>query len=236
MQLNVIIIECSTNCMKHLEDILNAEKDIKEIKTFPNVNEAIQYVEKNGRVDLIFSAIKMPEITGIDAAKLLRTFCDKFILTTCHQEFTAQAYESGVSNYLLKPIDKNAVQEIINDLKKIRSYAIKTHSSRYMTVHDRSKGISYKIPKADIYSITSYGNYVKVNTEKHTRINYMSLKRTEELYCKSGHLIRIHQSYIISINKILSFSKDKIKLINGEEFPISRYYKKKHKELFSRIK
>ncbi len=87
----------------------------------------------------------------------------------------------------------------------------------------RSERKNRKIELNSIIYIESMSDYVRIFLEKgdkiitRTNISFLDSKLGEEY-------LRIHRSYIININKIDSYSKERV-ILAGKELPISRTYK-----------
>ncbi|RZL68933.1 MAG: response regulator, partial [Pedobacter sp.] len=88
-----------------------------------NPFEALALVQE-GKVDLVFLDIQMPELTGIQFLKICGGKC-KVILTTAYPEYALDGFDLDVVDYLLKPISydrfyKAAIkaQQIISPLQQ----------------------------------------------------------------------------------------------------------------------
>ena len=87
----------------------------------------------------------------------------------------------------------------------------------------RDKGKINRCSYDQLYYIESRGEYIRFYTENGNFMTKGSLAKIEkELPAKL--FIRVHNSYIISINKITAFTNAFVE-INGEKIPVSRKYK-----------
>lgn len=78
----------------------------------------------------------------------------------------------------------------------------------------------------DIFAFLSFGNYVKVKTEKKFYVSHNSMKRAEALFCSRNRFIRISRTAIVSKNKIESIEINKVTLRNGTRYAIGRNFRK----------
>ncbi|WP_422106824.1 LytR/AlgR family response regulator transcription factor [Winogradskyella sp.] len=103
-------------------------------------------------------------------------------------------------------------------------------------VKDKSKAFIYlkkgkalqKVLLNDIIFIESLKNYVRVKTKDKEITGYGSISAMEELLPKE-HFIRVHRSFIVSVEYITSFSPTQIDL-GGIVIPIGRKFKESVKE------
>lgn len=173
--------------------------------------EALPQLEQQ-RIDLLFLDIHMPAISGLELLKLIDV---KVILTTAYSEYAFEGYEYDVVDYLLKPIAYTrflkAAQKayaIFNTTKDIAS-APQPSGKDYFFIKGGHKGKQIRINFDDIDYIESARNYsvFYCGNTKHTTI--MNLKEVEALL-PPHNFIRIHNSYIIAINKIQAIDGNQV--------------------------
>ncbi|GAA3629104.1 LytR/AlgR family response regulator transcription factor [Flavivirga jejuensis] len=203
-------------------------KKIPHIKTIVSCNNAIEAFSaiRSNHIDLIFLDINMPEISGISFAKSINKDI-KIIFTTAYRDYAVEGFELQAVDYLLKPISFNRLLKAINNYFEIysdtKSAIIKNiDNSDFMFV--RSDRRMIKIDFDAIIYIESYSDYIKIHLADKTIVTRETISAIEaKLPVKN--FIRIHRSYIISINSIISFTNEEI-VINNKSLPISRSYKK----------
>lgn len=91
------------------------------VGTFEDGKEAIEYLEEN-KVDLIFTDIRMFEISGLELAEYVcRTSPDTAIVFLSGYkefEYARQALMNNVLYYLLKPIKNEEIKNVLGNIKK----------------------------------------------------------------------------------------------------------------------
>src|SRR6056297_327298 len=115
--------------MMHMLKIITAEDEyqqrkalIKLIKQWNTNTKIVGEAESGNEVlnllrteptDLVITDIKMPNINGIELAKIIKnTYPEvRVVIVTGHSEFilAQKAIEYGVKNYILKPINKKKI-------------------------------------------------------------------------------------------------------------------------------
>ncbi len=92
------------------EPILRAQLESKLAKLWPEL-EIIASVEdgaaalealEDRKPDFMFLDIQMPEITGVEVARLVGNRCH-VVFVTAYDEYAVQAFETGAVDYILKP-------------------------------------------------------------------------------------------------------------------------------------
>lgn len=181
--------------------------------TTTNVFEALNLVQE-GKVDLIFLDIQMPELTGIQFLKICGEKC-RVILTTAYSEYALEGFDLNVVDYLLKPISYERfykaaakAQQLISPAKPSvqEPASVPIQISDFIFVKGDAKNKFLKVDYKDILYIEGLKNYVSIYTSRQRIITYQTLKELEVLLPKPP-FYRVHKSYILSI--------DKIKLIDG---------------------
>ncbi|MCP9762225.1 LytR/AlgR family response regulator transcription factor [Lacihabitans soyangensis] len=210
-------------------------------QSFSNALDALEYLRENP-VDVLFSDIQMPEVTGITLLKLLKTK-PLIILTTAYSEYALEGYELEVYDYLLKPISferflkavekgiarldgTNVSQPVTTVIQEVQSVA----NQDYIFVKDGTKLI--KINLSDILYIEGLKDYVCIYTPQKKIISLQTMKSLEASL-PSERFVRVHNSFIIAIAAIEEIEKDRL-VINKSTIPISDTYKKAFREMIDK--
>lgn len=235
-----IILEDEPLARNLMEAYVSKLTQIELVKSFGRSMAALDYLREN-EVDLLFSDIQMPEITGISLLKLLKNK-PLVILTTAYSEYALEGYELEVFDYLLKPISferfLKATEKAIIRLDEIQaakgnipSAIVVTEQaplpeSQIIFVKDGTKLV--KVRLNEILYIESLKDYVCIYTTTQKIVSLQTMKSLEA-NLSSSQFIRIHNSFIIAFDAIDSIEKDRI-VIKKTTIPISDSYKKAFKE------
>jgi two-component system LytT family response regulator len=209
-------------------------------QSFSNALDALEYLRENP-VDVLFSDIQMPEVTGITLLKLLKTK-PLIFLTTAYSEYALEGYELEVYDYLLKPIsferflkavekgiarlDGNVSQPISTIIQEVQS----APNQDYIFVKDGTKLV--KINLSDILYIEGLKDYVCICTPQKKIISLQTMKSLEASL-PSDRFVRVHNSFIIAFSAIEEIEKDRL-VINKSTIPISDTYKKAFREMIDK--
>lgn len=175
-------------------------------------------------VDLIFLDIQMPELSGIEFARILPKDT-KIIFTTAFSQYALEGYEVCALDYLLKPISYEAfVKASGKALEWFQTIRRQTTActSRFMFVKSDYK--LQRISLDDILYIEGLKDYVRIYLADGTKIiSLMNMKNLEE-YLPSPEFMRTHRSYIVHMTRIECV--DRLRLVaGGNHIPISESYK-----------
>ena len=175
-------------------------------------------------VQLLFLDIQMPELSGIELAKILPKYT-KIIFTTAFSQYAIEGYKVNAIDYLLKPISyqdfvssTNKVLEYYESLSRQETYA----RDRFMYVKSEYKLV--RIMLDDILYVEGLKDYIRIFLKSGERImSLLSMKKLEETL-PQPEFLRIHRSYIVHMTEVRSI--DRFRIVFGDEFlPISDNYK-----------
>ena len=236
MIFTVIIIENEPFVLKQLERLLSSIDEIDLKRTFLSGEDALEFLGKNGQVDIIFSDIEMEKHSGLELAKFYSKYCNFLVFITGYEQYALQAFDVDASGYLLKPVTRDAILSKIQQFAQLENSVLqKNKALNSIKLRNGTTNVVKMLDLEDVFSMVSNGNYISVNTDTQTWLAKNTMKNAEKRFCQTGRFIRISQSVIIAINKLDKIHENRrLVLTNGVEFPISRRYQKKLQELLSR--
>jgi len=199
------------------------------VGTTTNPFEALSLVQE-GKVDLVFLDIQMPELTGIQFLKICGGKC-KVILTTAYPEYALEGFDLDVVDYLLKPISYERFYKAASKAQQIIAPAqlevINTPATLsvndFIFIKGDTKNKFIKVNYDEILYIEGLKNYVSVYTATQRIITYQALRELEVDLPKPP-FYRVHKSYIISLEKIKMIDGNTV-YINEQAIPIGDTYK-----------
>ena len=102
MKLNCVIIDDEPLAANLLESYAERTSYIHLVGAFNNAVDGMKAIRENS-VDLVFMDIQMPDLNGIEFAKILPKSV-KVIFTTAFSQYAIKGYDVNALGYLLKPI------------------------------------------------------------------------------------------------------------------------------------
>ncbi len=228
-----LIVEDEPLARNLLTDYVKKVPYLNLIKACSGPLEAMEELRKQP-VDLLFLDVQMPEVTGISFLKSLQKK-PLVILTTAYSQYALEGYELDVTDYLLKPItferflkavDKVSQRLSSNGVVPTPAEKPSTEAPSYIFVKDGTKLV--KVRWEDILYVEGLKDYVTIHARQQKIISLQRMKLLEE-QLPADQFIRIHNSFIISLNAIDSVHKDKVQI--GQAYlPIGDTYKKSFRE------
>lgn len=205
---------------------------IEEVPTLEFVGECANALQallvlQQQAVDLLFLDIRMPQLNGNDFLKTLKN-PPKVIFTTAYPDYAIEGYELDVVDYLLKPIPFDRFLKAVNKAypsgtTKTEALHIPEDKKNEAFVYFRADRKMVKVMLADICYIESMKDYIKVVTTGATIITKQSISSVEEMLPEAS-FVRVHRSYIVSLDKIKTFTPELIG-IGPTEIPVGKLYR-----------
>lgn len=228
MHMRCLIVDDEHPALDLLEEYISRIPFLSLAGKCDNAVEAIHLLNTTAP-DVLFTDVQMPGISGIqllNSSQLPKKF--PVILTSAHNQYAIEGFNLNVLDYLLKPFTfdrflKSAMRakEVMDDMQAIKPGNTEP-GNNFIFIKSEYKSI--KVNFADILYIEGLKDYCKIYTHTGPLLTLRSMKEIERLLPKKM-FIRIHRSYIISIDKIKFVSKSLVMLGNNISLPISISFK-----------
>ncbi len=226
MRINCVIIDDEPLAA---ELLLSYAKRISYLNVKGTFNSAIAAMRelREHPVDLIFLDIQMPELSGLEFARILPPQT-RIIFTTAFNQYAIDGYKVNAMDYLLKPISYDDFLQACNKaLEYFTSQQIHTSNKekadRFIFVKSEYKLV--RINLDDVLYIEGVKDYVKIYFDNGDKpvMSLMNMKRIEESL-PSPEFMRTHRSYIVNMMKVKVI--DRLRIVFDKVYiPISDSYK-----------
>lgn len=229
--IKTLIIDDEPLALEILEAHIDNIPELTLVAKCSNAIEANQ-VLKEESIDLIFSDINMPQLSGIEFMRSL-TNAPMVIFTTAYPEYAVDGFDLEAVDYLLKPISferffkaaNKAIERYQADQSAAESNTNVTASDDFFFVKSDKKLIKtfYK----DILYIEGLKDYVIIRTETGRIITLQTMKSLESKL-PSDMFARIHRSYILNLDKIQALEGNMVEVTEKGQpkmIPIGKSYR-----------
>lgn len=224
MTLNCIIIDDEPLAAELLASYARKTLFLNLIGVFNSAVEGIKVIREN-RVDLIFLDIQMPELSGLEFARILPKET-KIIFTTAFSQYAVDGYKANAIDYLMKPVSYDDFLAGANRaLEWFRSIRQSENASDDRFIFVKSEYKLVKIMFDDILYIEGLKDYVRIylTDGRDPVMSLMNMKKIEESLPRP-EFMRIHRSYIVHMKKIEGIDRFRV-VIGDAVLPISDSYK-----------
>ena len=197
--------------------------------TFNSAAEAVKVV-MSGNIDIVFLDIKMPQLNGLEFARIIPKQT-QIIFTTAYDNHAIEAFRIGALDYLLKPVSfeefSSAVVRASERHKQIAATFASTSGKPLADGHllVRINHRMEQIKTADIIYIEGLKDYVKIHLNGRDPVVTLTSMRALEQHLPAGEFMRIHRSYIVSVANIATIDRQKITLTGNRSLPVSDGYR-----------
>lgn len=247
-KLRVIIADDERPAREFLKAILRDFEAVEVVGEAENGAEAVEII-KQTKPDLALLDLQMPEISGLEAVKLLRKNETPLVaFVTAYDEFAVQAFEVNAVDYLLKPIDKTRLGETLQraterleqaDWRETETENLRGATALYDGAQNepleripvKKRDEIYLVPVAEIASIVADGELLRITTGENQKyiVNY----RLKDLETRldEKRFVRLSRGALVNLEMIARVSPMPggtylIVLKNNQEIAASRQQSK----------
>lgn len=215
-----------------IEEYVKNTPFLKLSASFGKPFEALSYLHEN-KIDILLTDIEMPQLNGLEFIDSLKTK-PLIIFITAYRDYAIEGFESGVVDYLVKPVAYNRFIKAITraqEILKSKEFVQSDNEFELDRIFIKSDNKLVKIFFEDIVYVEALKDYLRIHiSEKERYITHSTMKAMEEKL--PDNFFRIQRSYIINTKYIKSFYGNTVKLSIGESLGISTNHKA---ELFRRL-
>jgi DNA-binding LytR/AlgR family response regulator len=231
MKINCITIDDEPLALQKMHDYILRVGYLNLMGEFDNAIEAMEFLI-NEKVDLIFLDIQMDELSGIQMLETM-TVKPKVIFTTAYHEYAIRGYELDVCDYLLKPISFQRFLKACEKAHQVIAGGSNSQSADVLQQTDnkaetyffvKNGNLTQKINFKDILFVEGMKDYLRIWTKDEKIMTLLSFKKLEEAL-PADSFVRIHKSYLISIDKIESIERMHVRIAN-ESLAIGDTYRR----------
>jgi len=191
-----------------------------------NGQQAVDYCKQQD-VDVILMDIRMPQMDGLQAAKIIteqaseRKPAPAVIFTTAYGEYALDAFDAQGTGYLLKPVRKQDLLESLQKAQQVNRAQVQAVSGQARPAEEKRyisgsyRGAKIREPVENIVYFQAEQKYVVATAADKQLLMDESLKSLEEKY---GDLFaRIHRNALVAKDRIVGITRKE-----GQSFLILR--------------
>ena len=216
--IDIAIIEDSNEAASALVSCLErfGQEENEQFKIV-RYTDADAFLSAKQPYDIIFMDIRLPNITGMEAAERLRKF-DKtsvLIFVTSMAQFALKSYEVDALDYILKPVSYRRVTLKLRKAVEI----VKSREDRQVVINHGGEMV--RLSTAQILYVEVRGHKLSYHTDEGVLSENGSLSSLEASL-RANNFMRCNACYLVNPRRILSVKKFTVCMDNGDELSISQ--------------
>ncbi len=254
--LRILIADDERPARKFLANLLAALPDVELVGEASNGKEAVELIEQL-RPDMALLDLQMPELGGLDAARLVSAGATPAIaFVTAFDEFAVQAFELNAVDYLLKPVEKDRLKASVDRARARlkagaaeRARSVSAAAAAYDTATRRTflERIPVRrrdeviiLPVRQIASIVAEGELLQITTVSAERYTISYRLHALEAKLDPRRFVRLGRGTLAALDLIQKVSPMpggtyEVTLTNGQQLPVSRLQSKVLRETLLKL-
>ncbi len=245
-----VLIDDESNSLEMMEWLLKTYCPQVQIEAMCNSAEkGMEAIEKH-KPDVVFLDIEMPHMNGFDMLEQFDRLFFDVVFCTAYDQFAIKAFKYSALNYLLKPVDPEDLKETIRRLEERKSTPSKEQIELLLqNIHTQQKPTVQRIAlttgdgmifvsTSDILYCQAESNYTAVVLAGGKKVLVSKVLKDIDEALAGPDFFRIHNSYLINLNKIKKFVRGEggyVVMEDNATVSISRSRRQEFMELFSRF-
>jgi two-component system, LytTR family, response regulator len=227
----VLIVEDEEHARRYLRELLEDEAQIEVVGESANGLEGIDRIRELSP-DIVFVDVQMPGLDGFGMIEQVDgTRMPLFVFVTGYGEYAVKAFDIEAVDYLCKPFDQSRLSlSVERALRRLNAGAPAGDESQWLTrlsIKDDERILF--VPVDEIIWIEAANKYVVIHTPGGTHISRQTIQGLEEKL-NPREFVRTHRSTLVRKAAVrgmhpLFHGDYTIRLVNGDEAPLSRSFR-----------
>jgi DNA-binding LytR/AlgR family response regulator len=235
-RLRILAVDDERSQLKDLARLLRDSPMVREVVCASDGHEALLKASEQA-YDAIFLDVRMPDLDGLELARVLRRFATppQLVFVTAHDHAAVDAFALHALDYLLKPVARVRVEEALERVATAVSVAAgpengaadaPPHDSDVVAVANVRAGTTRLIPRASILYVQSYGDFVRIVVDDGRYLLRSTLTDIEHRWEPHG-FVRIHRQYVANLSKAVELRPQfggtaELVFADGRTIPVAR--------------
>jgi DNA-binding LytR/AlgR family response regulator len=216
----LIALDDESPSIRLIEKFCSENEQLHFVQGFTSAQKALEFLSAH-KVDIVLLDIEMPGMNGLEfAAKCPKDV--KIIFSTAFEQFALEGFNLSAIDYILKPYSPErfhtAVEKAIRimELESLR----KAEEEILVKVHYSNRRIKVNA----ICYIESLDDNITIHLTDNDSVTFRHTLKAFMQELPESRFIRIHRSFIIAVDKITSYQRNKV-VVGTKELPIGLQYK-----------
>jgi len=233
--LSVLTVDDELPQLEDLARLLRASPRVSHVDTASSAQEAI--LKASQRVyDAVFLDVRMPELDGLELARVLKAFAaaPALVFVSAFDTSAVATFELRALDYLMKPVTRQRIDEALNRIEAASASVdavdavggAREIENDVVAVDNVREGGRRLVARGSILYFKAYGDYVRVYADSGRYLLRASLTDVERRFAAHG-FVRVHRQYLASLRRAIEIRAELngtavLRFENGGEVPVAR--------------
>jgi DNA-binding LytR/AlgR family response regulator len=238
--LSVLAVDDEPPQLADLARILRGNPHVQEVETAASGQEAIVKASRRA-YDAIFLDVRMPELDGLELARVLKAFARKpaLVFVSAFDTSAVATFEVRALDFLMKPVTPQRVAEaldrviastVVADTAATGGVHVEASDAGQdddvMAVNNVRAGGMRLLTRSSILYVMAYGDYLRVFADSGRYLARGTLADVERRFDAHGFL-RVHRRYLANLRRVTEIrpllnGTALLMFENGGEVPVAR--------------
>jgi DNA-binding LytR/AlgR family response regulator len=212
-RLTILAVDDERPQLQDLARLLSSSPIVEAVECASGGHEALLKASSQP-YDAIFLDVRMPDLDGLELARVLRRFASppQLVFVTAHDSAAVDAFELRALDYLLKPVARQRVQETLERVASAVSATEQATGEPHSDPHSPTpregdvvavanvrSGSTRLIPRTSILYVQSHGDFVRIVVEDGRYLLRATLTDVQRRWDQFG-FVRVHRQYVANLN------------------------------------
>jgi DNA-binding LytR/AlgR family response regulator len=225
-QLTILAVDDEHSQLEDLARLLRSSPSVREVECASDGHDALLKASSQA-YDAIFLDVRMPDLDGLELARVLRRFAapPQLVFVSAYDNAAVDAFELHARDYLRKPVGRRRIEEAIERVSAaVESSAAAAAAAvtgsgtarlaaagrpgsvsagedhEMIAVANLHGGSTRLLARGEIFYVQSYGDFVRIVTADGRYLLRSTLSEIERRWAPFG-FVRVHRQYVANLRR-----------------------------------
>jgi DNA-binding LytR/AlgR family response regulator len=226
--LDVLVVDDEPPALADLARQLRSLPETAAVHTASGGQEALHTLAEHA-FDAVFLDVRMPDIDGLELARVLRRFehPPAIVFVSAFDDAAVGAFEVAAVDYLVKPVSRRRLDEAIERAaRRAAAEAPAAEEDEMLAVDALRGGGTRLLPRSSVLYLQAHGDYVRVASSEGRYLLRARLSDLEERWAGHG-FVRVHRGFVVNLRRAVEVrprlnGTAVLVMADGAEVPIAR--------------
>lgn len=236
---SALIVEDEINSQELLKELIEQYcEDLEVVAIAGSVKQGLEAVATH-QPDMVFLDIELPDGDGFQILENLDKVSFNVIFTTAYDQYAMRAFKFAATDYLLKPVDIEELQDAVNRaIDQRKAGKALNHSSQidFLLENIRNQSPVLKriiLPTSNGFTVVNPEDILRCESDRNYTFIFLldkrkilvskTIKEYEEML-EPYNFFRIHQSHLINLAYLKNYTRGRggyVELTDGTVLDVS---------------